>query len=106
MLAIPPFWASSKKALLRANTKPPVELVVADLEGWESLIAIELKIGKFEAEYVRKIQMYLTALVEHAKLPDENLSIDIIICKSKEKTYVHYALKNINVPIGVATYYD
>ena len=32
MLAIPPFWASSKKALLRANTKPPVELVVADLE--------------------------------------------------------------------------
>ena len=31
MLAIPPFWASSKKALLRANTKPPVELVVADL---------------------------------------------------------------------------
>lgn len=31
MLAIPPFWASSKNALLRANTKPPVELVVADL---------------------------------------------------------------------------
>ena len=30
MLAIPPFWASSKNALLRANTKPPVELVVAD----------------------------------------------------------------------------
>ena len=28
---IPPFWASSKNALLRANTKPPVELVVADL---------------------------------------------------------------------------
>ena len=32
MLAIPPFWASSKNALLRANTKPPVELVVADLK--------------------------------------------------------------------------
>jgi len=32
VLAIPPFWASSKNALLRANTKPPVELVVADLE--------------------------------------------------------------------------
>ena len=30
VLAIPPFWASSKNALLRANTKPPVELVVAD----------------------------------------------------------------------------
>lgn len=32
VLAIPPFWVSSKKALLRANTKPPVELVVAHLE--------------------------------------------------------------------------
>lgn len=33
MLATPPFGASSNKALLRANIKPPVELVVADLEG-------------------------------------------------------------------------
>ena len=31
-------------------------------------------------------------------------SIGIIICKSKDKTYVEYALKNINAPIGVATY--
>ena len=38
MLAIPPFWASSKNALLRANTKPPVELVVADLENGYSVI--------------------------------------------------------------------
>ena len=35
---------------------------------------------------------------------DENPSIGIIICKSKDKTYVEYALKNINAPIGVATY--
>ena len=32
MLATPPFWASSKKALFRASNKPPVELVVADLD--------------------------------------------------------------------------
>lgn len=31
MLAIPPFWASSNIALWRANSKPPVELVVNDL---------------------------------------------------------------------------
>ena len=69
-----------------------------------SLIAIELKIGEFEAEYTGKMQLYLTALDEQVKLPDENPSIDIIICKSKDKTYVEYALKNINAPIGVATY--
>ena len=68
------------------------------------LIAIELKIGEFEAEYAGKMQLYLTALDEQVKLPEENPSIGIIICKNKDKTYVEYALKNINSPIGVATY--
>ena len=64
------------------------------------LVAIELKIGEFEAEYAGKMQLYLTALDEQVKLPDENPSI----CKSKDRTYVEYALKRSNVPIGVATY--
>lgn len=72
--------------------------------GLRSLIAIELKIGEFEAEYARKMQLYLTALDEQVKLPDENPSIGIIICKNKDKTYVEYVLKNINAPIGVTIY--
>ena len=68
------------------------------------MVAIELKTGEFEAEYAGKMQLYLTALDEQVKLQDENLSIGIIICKSKDKTYVEYALKQSNVPIGVATY--
>lgn len=50
------------------------------------------------------MQLYLTALDEQVKLPDENPSIGIIICKSKDKTFVEYALKQTNAPIGVATY--
>ena len=69
-----------------------------------SLVAIELKIGEFEAEYAGKMQLYLAALDEHVKLAEENPSIGIIICKSKDKTYVEYALKQSNAPIGVATY--
>lgn len=69
-----------------------------------SLVAIELKIGEFEAEYAGKMQLYLTALDEQVKLPDENPSVGIIICKSKDKTYVEYALKQTGAPIGVATY--
>ena len=69
-----------------------------------SLVAIDLKIGEFEAEYAGKMQLYLTALDEKVKLPEENPSLGIIICKSKDKTYVEYALKQTNAPIGVATY--
>lgn len=53
-----------------------------------SLIAIELKIGEFEAEYAGKMQLYMTALDEQVKLLDENPAIGIIICKSKDKTSV------------------
>ncbi len=38
------------------------------------------------------------------KLPDENPSIGIIICKEKKRTTVEYALKESNQPIGIATY--
>jgi len=68
------------------------------------LIAIDLKIGDFKPEYAGKMQFYLTALDETKKMPDENPSIGIIICKSKNRTRVEYTLKAANKPIGVATY--
>lgn len=70
----------------------------------KSLIAVELKIGKFKPEYAGKMNFYLSALNDTIKLPDENPSIGIIICKDKKRTTVEYALKESNQPIGVATY--
>jgi len=70
----------------------------------KSLIAIELKIGDFKPEYAGKMQFYLTALDETKKLEGENPSIGIIICKTKNRTIVEYALKSSDKPIGVATY--
>jgi len=70
----------------------------------KSLIAIELKIGKFKPEYAGKMNFYLSVLNDTIKLPDENPSIGIIICKEKKRTTVEYALKDTNQPIGVATY--
>ena len=70
----------------------------------KSLIAIELKIGKFKPEYAGKMNFYLSVLNDRVKLPDENPSIGIIICKEKKRTTVEYALKDNNQPIGVATY--
>lgn len=70
----------------------------------KSLIAVELKIGEFIPEYTGKMQFYLGLLNDKIRLPDENPSIGIIICKSKKRTRVEYALKNSNQPIGVSTY--
>ena len=68
------------------------------------LVAIELKVGAFKPEYAGKMQFYLSALNDRAKLPDENPSIGIILCKGKSRTIVEYALKDTKKPIGVSTY--
>jgi predicted nuclease of restriction endonuclease-like (RecB) superfamily len=69
-----------------------------------ALVAIDLKIGEFLPEYVGKMQFYLAALDEKIRLPGENPSIGIILCKSKDRTIVEYALRQAAGPIGVAKY--
>ena len=68
------------------------------------LVAVELKVGKFIPEYVGKMQFYLAVLDDTARLQGENPAIGIILCKSKNKTVVEYAVRESNKPIGVAQY--
>ncbi|GAB4337595.1 MAG: PDDEXK nuclease domain-containing protein [Calditrichia bacterium] len=68
------------------------------------LVAIDLKVGEFQPEFVGKMQFYLAALDERVKEPEENPSIGIILCKEKNRTIVEYALRDTSRPIGVATY--
>lgn len=67
------------------------------------MIAIELKIGEFQPEYKGKMEFYLNILNDTVKLPHENPAIGIIICKSKSRMIVEYALKSSNMPIGQHT---
>ncbi|HPG12570.1 MAG TPA: PDDEXK nuclease domain-containing protein [Chitinophagaceae bacterium] len=70
----------------------------------KSLVAIELKTTDFVPEYAGKMQFYLAVLDDKVKQEDENPSIGIIICKTKRRTVVEYALKNTGSPVGVADY--
>jgi predicted nuclease of restriction endonuclease-like (RecB) superfamily len=68
------------------------------------LVAIELKIGDFKPEHKGKMEFYLEALDCQERIEGENPPIGMIICRSKNKTVVEYALRNAVRPIGVATY--
>ena len=50
------------------------------------------------------MQFYLAVLDNTSRLEGENPAIGILICKSKDRTIVEYALKESSKPIGVATY--
>ncbi len=69
----------------------------------KSLVAIELKVGAFKPEYAGKMDFYLNVLNDHARAPDDNPSIGIILCTGKDDVVVEYSLRSRN-PIGVAHY--
>ena len=69
-----------------------------------SLVAIDLKVGEFEPEFVGKMNYYLGLLDDKVRQEDENRSIGIIMCASKGKVDIELALRDFNKPIGVAEY--
>ena len=70
----------------------------------KSLVAIDLKIGEFEPEYVGKMNFYLGLLDDKIKMKGENPSIGLILCASKDNVDVEIALRDVNKPIGIAEY--
>jgi predicted nuclease of restriction endonuclease-like (RecB) superfamily len=70
----------------------------------KSLIAIDLKIGAFEPEFVGKMNHYLGLLDDQMKMSDENPSIGIILCAEKDHIDVEVALRDFHKPISVAEY--
>ena len=68
------------------------------------LVAIELKGGEFQPEYAGKLNYYLSALDSLVKLPEENPSIGILLCRDKDNTEVEFTLRDMSKPMGVATY--
>jgi predicted nuclease of restriction endonuclease-like (RecB) superfamily len=67
-------------------------------------VVIELKTNEFEPEYAGKLNFYLKAVDEQIKTERDEPSIGILLCKSRDKLVVEYALSDIHKPMGVAEY--
>lgn len=67
-------------------------------------VIIELKTTEFKPEYVGQIGFYITAIDKNVKTKGDKETIGLIICKSKNKIVVEYALENSKKPTGVAEY--
>ena len=70
----------------------------------QSLVVVELKKGQFKPSYLGQLAAYLRILDDEEKLPSENPSVGIILCKKADKAYVDYVLQDYLKPMGVATY--
>lgn len=73
--------------------------------GLNCLVAIELKVGRFEPEYLGKLSFYLEALDRDVRKPHENPAIGVLLCASKDDEVVEYALSRSLSPALIAQYH-
>ena len=67
-------------------------------------VVIELKVVEFMPEFAGKLNFYVSAVNRLLRQPDDNPTIGLLICKSKDQTKVEWAFDGIQNPMGVATY--
>ncbi len=67
-------------------------------------VVIELKAGKFKPEHTGKLNFYLSAVDSQVKKAEDNPTIGILLCKSKDKIEAEYALRDIQKPMGISEY--
>jgi predicted nuclease of restriction endonuclease-like (RecB) superfamily len=67
-------------------------------------VVIELKVEEFKPEFAGKMGFYLAAVDDMLRKPPDGQSVGIILCKSRNRVVVEYALRYADKPMGVATY--
>jgi hypothetical protein len=67
-------------------------------------VVIDLKIQDFELEFTGKMSFNISPVDDLLRHPDDQPTIGMILCKTKNQTIVEYALREMNKPIGVSTY--
>jgi predicted nuclease of restriction endonuclease-like (RecB) superfamily len=67
-------------------------------------VVVDLKVTEFEPEFSGKMNFYISAVDDLLRQPEDQPTIGIILCRTKDRTIVEYALRDLNKPIGVSTY--
>ena len=68
-------------------------------------IVVDLKIGKFTPGDAGQLNFYLSAVDDLLRHPDDQPTLGLLLCKSKNKTVAEYALRDIRKPLGIAEYH-
>ena len=69
-----------------------------------SYVVVELKAVPFDPAFVGQMNLYLSAVDDLLKHPDDKPSIGLLLCQEKNKITVEYALRDLKKPIGVAAW--
>jgi YhcG PDDEXK nuclease domain len=86
------------------RTKPLINSTQIIQQHITGLTTYDLKVVEFQPEFVGKLNFYLSAIDDLLKTELDQPSIGLLICKSKDKLLVEYALRDLTKPIGISEY--
>ncbi len=69
-----------------------------------AFIVIDLKRGRFRPEYAGKLNFYCNVVNDLLRHPDDQPTIGLILCQSKDNLLAEYSISGIDKPIGISTY--
>lgn len=67
-------------------------------------VVVELKVDEFKPEFAGKLNFYLSAVDDLVRQKEDNPTIGLLLCKYKNNLVVEFALRDVNKPMGVASY--
>lgn len=67
-------------------------------------VVIELKSGEFEPEYAGKLNFYVTSVDKQLRDENDNATLGLIICKTKDDIIAEYSLTDLHKPLGISSY--
>lgn len=67
-------------------------------------VVVELKAGRFKPEHLGQLGFYCTAIDAQVNSPDDEATIGLLLCKTKNEVVAEYALRTTTVPLGIADY--
>ena len=65
-------------------------------------VVVELKAVPFSPAFVGQMNLYLSAVDDLMRHPDDAPTIGLLLCKGKDRMLVEYALRDLAKPLGVA----
>ena len=65
-------------------------------------MVVALKTSAFKPEHAGQLNFYLSAIDSQMRHPDDQPSIGLVLCKTRNRVIAEYALRDISKPIGVA----
>ena len=96
-------FVGSQYRLTVGNEEFYIDLLFYHLK-LRAYVVVDLKMRAFEPEFAGKMNFYLSAVNDLLRHPDDQPSIGIILCKTRERFVAEYALRDINKPIGISEY--